>query len=192
MASSNCGGCGSPLEEWEIGVCEGCSVADQTDEEKGNLDALSRIAGKISADYRNAAEEFAECSSSQVLATRATGLFSRLEIRTQDLLDRMKQIVKSMQPVDQERVAKKGRIATFLSALDIATREEDQVERALYFMLRQHADSLPELDHYFHKAFRQVDVTGSSDADVAIWLLLGKCKVFWKLFESHRVDRENA
>jgi hypothetical protein len=66
-------------------------------------------------------------------------------------------------------------------------------ERALWCLLTHTQDALlpffqKDFDrHWFHKAFRQIDVTDSGDLDMAIWHLLGKSEILWKLFD----DLEN-
>lgn len=54
---------------------------------------------------------------------------------------------------------------------------------ALYHLLEGHKDRLPKLDGYFHKAFRQGDVTGSGNIDMALWYLIGNSKLFWYCFD---------
>lgn len=56
------------------------------------------------------------------------------------------------------------------------------VDRALLYLLEEFKNDLPEVDHYFHKAFRQVDVTDSGRIDAAIWQLIGLSTTFWQAF----------
>lgn len=62
-------------------------------------------------------------------------------------------------------------------------------ERALWHLLTKFKDVLPEMNDYFHKAFRQTDVTDDEHADMAIWCLLQDAPVFWKLFEQVRKQK---
>ena len=63
------------------------------------------------------------------------------------------------------------------------------VEKALWHALRFWRNDLPELDGYFHKAFRQTDVLDCADANMILWHLLDGSKLFWKLF--NEVTAEN-
>lgn len=60
--------------------------------------------------------------------------------------------------------------------------EATAVDAALWHALRLWRDKLPELDGYFHKAFRQCDVLGNGDADMVMWHLLDGSELFWKVF----------
>ena len=74
------------------------------------------------------------------------------------------------------------RIDRLLEAMDAATRNGSApADRALWHLLSQWKDRLPTLDHYFHKAFRQVDVTDDGHTDMAIWCLLHHSTIFWQL-----------
>jgi len=70
-------------------------------------------------------------------------------------------------------------------------RNEDS-ERALWRLFKAHEERIIGLldqnldDERFHKLFRQADITGNSDIDMAIWYLLQAAPVFWKLFEKHK------
>lgn len=78
------------------------------------------------------------------------------------------------------------KIDKILKMMDQKTRKEWlPVERALFHLLKQHKEELPELNNYFHKAFRQVDVIndGSGHMDMAIYNLLDASKIFWEYFE---------
>ena len=55
-------------------------------------------------------------------------------------------------------------------------------DMALYHLLNEHKDSMPPFDEYFHKAFRQTDVTDSGNIDMSIWYLIGESKLFWHCF----------
>lgn len=57
------------------------------------------------------------------------------------------------------------------------------VDRALLYLLEEFEEDLPEVDAYFHKAFRQVDVTNSGRIDAAIWQLIGLSDTFWEAFD---------
>jgi hypothetical protein len=63
------------------------------------------------------------------------------------------------------------------------------VDRALLRLLqinKNYIDGLIEVDSsgaWFHKAFRQVDVTESGDMDMAFWNLLQSTPLFWKTIE---------
>ena len=83
------------------------------------------------------------------------------------------------------RAAEEQRIAIMLELLDQETRTdyENEVDRALWCLLKRWEDKLPYLDGYFHKAFRQVDVTDDGHTDAAIWHLLNVSKLFWRVFE---------
>lgn len=93
----------------------------------------------------------------------------------------------------------------FLKALDEATREAQKEERrnsdserALFLLLKGFEKHLPEIDDYFHKAFRQVDVIpdfdeqiSSGHIDSAIWVLLDKSKIFWEVYAELEIkDKE--
>lgn len=55
-------------------------------------------------------------------------------------------------------------------------------DRSLYHLLDRYKDDLPPVDHNWHKAFQQVDVTDSEQTDMAIYLLAGKSELFWESF----------
>ena len=68
-------------------------------------------------------------------------------------------------------------------------------ERALWHLLSLYKDRLPIFDGYFHKAFRQADVTDSGHSDMAVWNLLNSgVPIFWKLFDVYmeQEDLEKA
>jgi hypothetical protein len=60
---------------------------------------------------------------------------------------------------------------------------DDNADCALWHLLVLWKDRLPKLDGYFHKCFRQNDVTDSGHSDMAIWHLLYHSKLFWRLYE---------
>jgi hypothetical protein len=75
------------------------------------------------------------------------------------------------------------KIDQLLALMDGQTSWPDHPgERALWHLLSQWKDRLPELDGYFHKAFRQTDVTDDGHTDMAIWCLLQDAPIFWELF----------
>lgn len=63
-------------------------------------------------------------------------------------------------------------------------------DRALWHMLMRWREELPDLDGYFHKCFRQCDVTGTGHEYMVIHCLLSQSVRFWKVFEKHRIDAE--
>lgn len=75
-----------------------------------------------------------------------------------------------------------------LKKYDKITKEDDK-ERALFYLLKaneKHIEGLIEEDptgFWFHKAFRQTDVTDNTYTDLAIWHLLSKARLFWELLE---------
>lgn len=83
------------------------------------------------------------------------------------------------------------KIDRLIELLDIETRKwnYDRADRALYCLLKGYKDQLPELDGYFHKAFRQVDVTDNGCLDSAIWNLLNGSTLFWRLFEAVQEEK---
>ena len=77
------------------------------------------------------------------------------------------------------------RLVRLLELLDKESREDinGYADRALWHALTRWKDSLPELDDYFHKCFRQCDVTDDGHTDMVIWNLLNHSQRFWRLFE---------
>lgn len=77
-----------------------------------------------------------------------------------------------------------------LEKYDKITKEANK-ERALWNLLKaneKHIEGLIEKDqtgHWFHKAHRQIDVTGSGYMDMAIWHLLTDASLFWKMLEEN-------
>ena len=65
-------------------------------------------------------------------------------------------------------------------------RDESKSERALFYLLDAYQKDLPDLSNpeWFHKAFRQTDVTGNGKIDMAIWLLIGQSDVVWDVLET--------
>jgi len=65
--------------------------------------------------------------------------------------------------------------------------QENNKERPLWNLLKaneKHIEGLIEEDstgHWFHKAFRQTDVTDTGYMDMAIWELLHYAPLFWEL-----------
>ena len=68
-------------------------------------------------------------------------------------------------------------------------------ERALYFILQEYEKKITGLiEHdqtgeWFHKAFRQIDVTEKSNIDLAIWTLLKNANLFWKIIHENDKTR---
>ena len=59
-------------------------------------------------------------------------------------------------------------------------------DRALYALLSQFKEQLPELDDRFHKSFRQMDCIEDDTegtTDYVIWLLLCQSTLFWKILD---------
>ena len=73
--------------------------------------------------------------------------------------------------------------AKLLQLYDESTKTVSGPERALYCLLKAYETEIPEPDDYFHKAFRQTDVTGDAQIDMAIWHLLHRAHTFWGCFE---------
>lgn len=71
----------------------------------------------------------------------------------------------------------------------------NNVERALYHLLllnRDHIEDLIEDVNYFHKAFRQIDVTETGEMDMAIYALLDEAEIFWSiLIKEAQKEKEN-
>jgi hypothetical protein len=77
---------------------------------------------------------------------------------------------------------KENRITRLLELFEEKTKDgNNQADRALWHLLSQWEDRLPKLDHYFHKAFRQADITNDGHTDMAIWCLLNQSTLFWEL-----------
>lgn len=86
------------------------------------------------------------------------------------------------------------RLTRLLELLDKESKEDGAAyaDRALWHALTRWKDSLPELDGYFHKAFRQVDVTDDGHTDMVIWNLLNHSSRFWRLFEMVQAEKTDA
>ncbi len=76
-----------------------------------------------------------------------------------------------------------------LERMDEKTKDDWGFERGLWHLLKAHESELPGPDGYFHKAFRQVDVTDSGHTDMAIWQALQESKIFWLCFESVQEEK---
>jgi hypothetical protein len=53
----------------------------------------------------------------------------------------------------------------------------------------KHITGLIEEDptgYWFHKAFRQTDVTDNGYTDMAIWILLSEASLFWRMLEDNK------
>ena len=73
-----------------------------------------------------------------------------------------------------------NKLLLLMSEDENATR----TDRALYLLLCQFEDKLPELDDRFHKMFRQVDVIDEyPQVDMAIWHLLHESGSFWRCYD---------
>ena len=77
-----------------------------------------------------------------------------------------------------------------LEKYDKITKEADK-ERALWLLLKANEKRIKGLieedptGYWFHKAFRQVDVTESGYMDMAIWTLLSEATLFWEMLEAN-------
>lgn len=73
------------------------------------------------------------------------------------------------------------------------------LERVLWNLLKANETEIikhqlleeDETGYWFHKAFRQIDVTGNANTDMAIWLLLRKAPLFWKLVNDNNPNGDN-
>lgn len=97
-------------------------------------------------------------------------------------------------PTQEPKVTKPTKhsrqIARLLELMDKETQDSDKpADRALWHLLKRWEDRLPELDGYFHKAFRQMDVTDDGHTDMAIWNLIHHSKTFWRLFEEVQTEK---
>lgn len=84
--------------------------------------------------------------------------------------------------VTTKSVSKK--IEKLLRMYDDVTKACSGHERALYCLLKEFETEIPEPGEYFHKSFRQLDVTDRPATDMAIWHLLQEAPIFWMLFEA--------
>ena len=70
---------------------------------------------------------------------------------------------------------------------ELIKNQDDEVERALWNLLKANEEQIKGLieedstGFYFHKAFRQQDITESGFTDMAIWLLLQEAPIFWNM-----------
>lgn len=84
------------------------------------------------------------------------------------------------------------KIRKFLELFDKRTRSSgSHVCRALYNVLLKYEDCLPDIDDYFHKSFRQTDVTDNAKIDLAIWHLLHISDDFWYCYGIINKDETN-
>ncbi len=60
--------------------------------------------------------------------------------------------------------------------------KESPQDTALWHLLKDNIETLPCIDGYFHKAFRQVDVCNNGHVDMAIYHLLQQSNTFWECF----------
>lgn len=60
-------------------------------------------------------------------------------------------------------------------------------DSALVLLLVKYRDVLPTMDGYFHKCFRQCDVTDSGTIDMVIHKLLDQSVRFWKVLASEQI-----
>lgn len=67
---------------------------------------------------------------------------------------------------------------------------QNYVDCALCHALKKWKDNLPPLDDYFHKAFRQIDVTDCGHADMILWNLINASDLFWKALETVRKEKK--
>lgn len=74
-------------------------------------------------------------------------------------------------------------LTKFDELTEAATSQQECAERALYLLLVAHKQKLFPVDGYFHKSFRQCDVTGSGHLDMAIWLLAGTSEKMWEAYK---------
>ena len=83
------------------------------------------------------------------------------------------------------------KIKKFLELFDKETQEDGSQpsDSALYLLLKRWENRLPKLDSYFHKAFRQIDITDDGYTDSAIWNLLSGSILFWRLLNEFKEKR---
>lgn len=101
-------------------------------------------------------------------------------------------VQKLSEKIENEQLRGKEAISALLAEMGEQLRHTSEIEKALYFLLSRFKDELPNLDGYFHKAFRQcdcVDVGAGGEMDMAIHTLLYDAPRFWRLFEKHRIDK---
>lgn len=71
----------------------------------------------------------------------------------------------------------------FMECLKILTDEQQSPDRALYWLLKTHEDRLPKLNERFLQMFRQTDVTGNGEIDMAIYHLIATSKRFEQAYQ---------
>lgn len=86
----------------------------------------------------------------------------------------------------------KATIEKLLGRLDEETKDgTDYNSRALFHLLSAYKEKIVGLTpDYFHKAFRQIDVTDNGHVDMAIWCLLHRAKTFWDVLESVQPEKK--
>ncbi len=101
--------------------------------------------------------------------------------------------------IDRKLVEERKWIDRLISLLDKATDEAMLVrssncyaDRALYLLLAEYRDVLPDIDDQFHPMFRKVDVTDRAKVDMAIWQMLHGSKLFWEVFNKLLEEREGT
>jgi hypothetical protein len=87
------------------------------------------------------------------------------------------------------------KLEKLLEIMNERTRKSDIAwERALYHLLCCYKDKLPPLNYYFHKAFRQTDVTadivGNGHLDMVFYNLLYDSVIFWEIFDELDEEKE--
>jgi hypothetical protein len=66
-------------------------------------------------------------------------------------------------------------------------------DRALYHLLLEfRKDMEGYTPDYFHKAFRQINVTKSGNVDMAFYALLDDAPIFWAIIEEMYPEKEGA
>ena len=77
---------------------------------------------------------------------------------------------------------------TLLDAFDYYTKIHSK-ERALWHYLKANEKAITGLieadptGYWFHKAFRQIDVTDNGNLDMVGWLLLSEAELFWRMLK---------
>ena len=85
-------------------------------------------------------------------------------------------------------------VEQMLERYDEVTRNVDEMERALWHLLKANESNIKdwfELDlsgYRLHKALRQNDVCDDGYTDMAIWNLMHSCKLYWKVLEEKDND----
>jgi hypothetical protein len=87
------------------------------------------------------------------------------------------------------------KLTRLLELLDRESRDDidGYADCALWHALTRWKDDLPELDDYFHKCFRQCDVTDDGHTDMIISLLFFMCFLFGTkiIIVSHGMTQRN-